>query len=217
VNALPSLSVITVVPPRGLNTRWYLDLNRISVHSAWAHGFMHVWALWLGLVALAGLDVVAYLVGRRSRQPARAVAAAALTGVGALVALALNQPLAHAVAEKRPYAAHPAALVLVTRAQDYSFPSDHATAAGAVIIGLLVYANRWGLVALVLGLFLAFARVYVGAHYPGDVVAGLIYGAAIGGLTFALLFRLVHRLAKWMSAGPLRFLIAARPLPPASH
>ncbi len=214
MNALSSLSVITVVPPRGLNTRWYLDLNRISVHSAWAHGFMHVWALWLGLVALAALDGVAYLVGRRSRQPERAVAAAALTGVGALVALALNQPLAHAVAERRPYAAHPTALVLVTRAQDYSFPSDHATVAGAIIIGLLVYANRWGLAAFVLGLFLAFARVYVGAHYPGDVVAGLIYGAAIGGLTFALLFRLVRRLAQWMSAGPLRFLIAAGPKAP---
>jgi membrane-associated phospholipid phosphatase len=212
VSALLSVSTITVLWPKGLNTGWYLDLNRISVHSAWAHGFMHIWALWLGLVVLAGLDVIAYLLGRRGRQPVRAVAAAGLTGVGAVVALALNQPLAHAVAEKRPYDAHPSALVLVARAHDYSFPSDHATIAGAIIVGLLVYGNRWGFLALVTGLFLAFARVYVGAHYPGDVVAGLIYGGVVSGLIFALFFRLVLRLGGWMSTGPLRFLVVAGPV-----
>ena len=55
-------------------------------------------------------------------------------------------------------------------------PSDHAVVAGAVIVGVLLYNWRLGLAATVAGLALAFDRVYVGAHYPGDVPAGLVLG-----------------------------------------
>jgi membrane-associated phospholipid phosphatase len=56
--------------------------------------------------------------------------------------------------------------------------------AGAVAVGLFVIDRRWGVVALVAAVLMAVARVYCGAHYPGDVAAGLAIGgivAAIGG------------------------------------
>lgn len=47
-----ALAGVRVLPPKGLNNSLYLDLNRFSRHTAWAHGFMHAYALWLGPVLL---------------------------------------------------------------------------------------------------------------------------------------------------------------------
>jgi len=84
------------------------------------------------------------------------------------------------VAERRPYLSLPHVEVLLTRTTGYSFPSGHATVAGAVIVGLLL-ARRpvaSGL-AIVLGLLLGFGRVYTGMHYPFDVVGGLFVGGVV--------------------------------------
>ncbi|BCP53398.1 hypothetical protein K32_20150 [Kaistia sp. 32K] len=59
-----------------------------------------------------------------------------------------------------------------------SFPSGHATTAGALIaISFLVFP-RWRIGLLILGLLIAGSRVVVGAHYPSDILAGLIFGYA---------------------------------------
>ncbi|GAC1361611.1 MAG: hypothetical protein NVSMB32_00820 [Actinomycetota bacterium] len=57
--------------------------------------------------------------------------------------------------------------LLLARTGDFSFPSDHAAVAGAVATALFLVDRRIGLVAAILALAMAFARVYVGAHYPG--------------------------------------------------
>ncbi len=74
----------------------------------------------------------------------------------------------------------------------YSFPSTHATdhfAMAAFLI--LVFYKKWPWIALWATLWAAiicFAQVYVGVHYPIDVLGGAIYGTLIGSL-FALLFK----------------------------
>jgi membrane-associated phospholipid phosphatase len=73
----------------------------------------------------------------------------------------------------------PATHLLVAKSADFSFPSDHATAVGAVAVGLLLVRPRLGAIAAALALLLAFTRVYVGVHYPGDVLAGLVLGGAV--------------------------------------
>ncbi|MCU4184978.1 phosphatase PAP2 family protein [Acidiferrimicrobium sp. IK] len=199
----PALPGVRVLPPKSLNTSVYLDLNRFSRHTAWAHGFMHHYALWLGPVLLAVVFVAAYVVSWWRRAP-RAAALLLLGGIGTVVALGLNQIVGHAAKELRPYAAHPNVLVLVAKANDYSFPSDHSIVAGGLTVSVLVAlaggawkgrrpagdALREGAAApgilkalaaanVVLGVFLCFARVYVGAHYPGDVVAGYLLAGVV--------------------------------------
>ncbi len=151
-------------------------INDLSRRTPWLHGVVVGYASY-GIALFAALLVVGFLLARRSGQ-VRAVSRALLAGVGVLVAVAVNQPIVHAVREARPFTQLPGALVLVHRSADASFPSDHAVMAGATAVGLLLVSRRLGLVAVAAGLLMAFARVYVGVHFPIDVVAGL----AVGGL-----------------------------------
>src|SRR5579875_938013 len=121
----PVVADVRVLPPKGLNTSGYLDINHFSQHTAWAHGFMHAYALWLGPVLLAAVFVAAYALAWWRRAP-RATTLLVLGGIGTIVALGLNQLVAHAAKELRPYVTHPHVLVLVAKASDYSFPSDHS-------------------------------------------------------------------------------------------
>jgi undecaprenyl-diphosphatase len=182
-------------------------VNDFARHTSWLHPIARLYAN-DGVVLFGLLIVVAVLLGRR--RGTTALARALLVGAGTLLALALAQPIVRAVAEPRPYTRLPHALVLVHRSTDPSFPSDHATMAGAVAIGLLLVHRRLGLVAAALAILMAADRVYVGAHYPVDVLAGL----AFGGLVVALV---------QLAAGPVAALLGRfshgplRPLLHASH
>jgi membrane-associated phospholipid phosphatase len=130
------------------------------------------------------------------------LAAAGWAPVATLIAVALNQPLGRLVGEARPYVTHPHILRLAAPTSDFSFPSDHAVMGGAVAVGLLLANRRLGLVAAVLALVLAFARVYIGAHYPWDVLGGLTFGAAVTGLGWLLLRRPLTTLTRWLRGQP---------------
>jgi undecaprenyl-diphosphatase len=137
------------------------------------------------------------------------MARALLAGGDVLVAVAFNQLIVNAVNEPRPYTNIPTALVLVARSADSSFPSDHAVMAGATAAGLLLLDRRLGLITTTLALLMAADRVYVGAHWPVDVIAGLRVGAvvavAVTGLGQAPITGLVRRL----ESTPLRPLLCA--------
>ncbi|MHB1534674.1 MAG: phosphatase PAP2 family protein [Acidimicrobiales bacterium] len=192
-----------------MDTRWYLDINRWARSTPWAHGFMHAYALWAGVVLLAVLLVAGWWRSRMDDHVA--VAGALWAGFGTLAAVGINQPVSHLVGRVRPYYTLHHVEVLVPRANDFTFPSDHATAAGAVICGLLLARRtRLAAVAAVLGLFLAFARVYVGAHYPGDVAGGLVLGAVVVALLRPIAMRILLPLVDLLARSPLRGLVAAR-------
>jgi membrane-associated phospholipid phosphatase len=155
----------------------FLLVNRFAGRTGWLHGVMTGYAVQgVGLFFL--LLLAGWWLARRSGNP-RTVAAAAWAGLGTLVAVGVNQPIVNGIAEARPYASIPHVLVLVGRSTDPAFPSDHATMAGAVAAGVCYVDRRLGVTAWVAAVLLAFARVYVGAHYPHDVAAGLALGAAV--------------------------------------
>jgi membrane-associated phospholipid phosphatase len=126
-----------------------------------------------------------------------------------LLALAINQPIGSAIGRVRPYDTIANMHLLVDKTKDFSFPSDHATIAGAVAAGLLLANRRLGLVAIIAAVAMAFARVYVGAHYPGDVAAGLGLGATVTVVANRLGVRLV---LSAVSKTPLRGIITTQQL-----
>src|SRR5207245_3921804 len=100
--------------------------------------------------------------------------------------------------------------VLITRTSDFSFPSDHATAVGAVAAGLWLAHRRLGVLAAGLAVVMAFARVYAGAHYPGDVAGGLLLGAGIVVAFRPVALRMLRPLLDRLAQSRLRLLVAPR-------
>jgi membrane-associated phospholipid phosphatase len=187
-------------------------INSFARQTGWLHAPLRGFAAY-GVV-LFGLLVVAGWWLARGRGP-RTMAAALWAGAGTLLAVAVNQPLVNGFHEARPYTDHPHLLVLATRSADYSFPSDHAVMAGAVAAGLWLVDRRLGLIATAAALVMAFARVYIAAHYPHDVLVGLAVGAGAVLLGWALLARPLTWLVTRLTRTPLRPLLASTdPGPP---
>lgn len=184
---------------RAADDRLLLDINDLSRSTPWLHGPLTAYATY-GLALFALVLLAGVLVRRHGSS--RDLAAAAWAPLAMLLALELNQPLGHAVHELRPYDTHPGLLVLVARTTDFSFPSDHAVMSGAVTAGLLLVSWRLGLVAAALGLLMLFTRVYVGAHYPWDVVAGAAFGAAVALVGWLVLRVPLTWFARWLRAQP---------------
>ena len=161
-----------------MDDRAFRLLNGLTGHSL--DGLFVLLARDLASV-LVVLVALAFLAGGSRRR-----AGAVLGTAAAALALLVSQPLSHAVARMRPYAAHPGhAHLLIARSQDFSFPSDHASGGFALAVGIWLYDRTLGGALLVLATILALARVIVGTHYPGDVLAGAVIGAACSGLLFA--------------------------------
>ena len=171
-------------PLRQLDDQLLFAINSFARHTTWLHAPFLAYAKY-GL-ALFGLLLVAGVLSAR-RDQTRVLAAAGWACIATLLAVGLNQPVGHVFAEARPYVTHPQILRLADVTTDFSFPSDHAVMGGAVAAGLLLVNRRLGLLATLAAALMAFARVYIGAHYPWDVLGGLALGAAVVRLGWILL------------------------------
>ena len=188
-----------------MDARLFRWINDLADRTNWAHGIFTAYANY-GIVLFAALLLVAFLDGRQ-HDDLRVVAGSVWAACAALGALGIGQIIGGAVDRARPYETMHSVHLLVDRTTDFSFPSDHATAVGAVAAGLLLANRRWGIVAALLAIVMAFARVYVGAHYPGDVIAGLALGASValgGGL---VVVPLLTRIATWLTRTRVRPLV----------
>jgi undecaprenyl-diphosphatase len=131
-------------------------------------------------------------------------------GLSVALALAIAQVIAHIWERPRPYVAHAdSAHLFIQASHDSSFPSDHAAAAFAIAVSLLLGHRRIGVLAMIMATVLSVARVAVGTHYPGDVLAGALLGSAVAlALWQPIVRRPLHALADW--AGRLYEVIVAR-------
>lgn len=88
-----------------------------------------------------------------------------------------NLLLKNLVARVRPYDLIEGLTVLVSKPHDWSFPSGHTTnALAAAWVMFTRLPRKYGVPALILALLIAFSRMYVGVHYPTDVLGGIVVG-----------------------------------------
>ncbi|MFJ9606159.1 bifunctional phosphatase PAP2/diacylglycerol kinase family protein [Kitasatospora sp. NPDC101176] len=153
-----------------------------------AHARLHGLEGWLpglsrsadhGLLWTASAGLLAACGDRTARR-------AALRGLGSLLlASAAANVVAKSVAgRQRPVLdAVPLARRLTRQPVTTSFPSGHAASAAAFATGLALESPALGAIAAPLAGAVMVSRVYVGAHYPSDVVAGAALGVSMAALT----------------------------------
>jgi undecaprenyl-diphosphatase len=196
-----------------VDTTVFLDVNRLARRTMWAHGFMRLFAGYIGLALLALLVAAAFNRARGGwpRPPTVRVAAVLWIPVAALAAFGLGLAVCHIVGRIPPYDALTHAELLVPKAHGFSLPSGMAAVAGAVATGLwLARDYALAVIATLDGLALAFSQVYVGAHYPGDVVAGLGLGLVVAAVGYVLAGQSLEALVESVGRGRLGALVGVR-------
>ncbi|GAB2752717.1 phosphatase PAP2 family protein [Streptomyces bullii] len=148
---------------------------------------------------------------RGAEDAASSVAALVWAPLAAGIAVLVNVPIRGFVERPRPFLDHQGLEVLVSGKTDYSFVSDHATITMAMAVALFVANRRFGLVGIGLGLLEGFCRVYMGVHYPTDVVGGFALGTAVALLLSPVAMALLTPVTRAVERSPRAgWLIRAR-------
>lgn len=91
-----------------------------------------------------------------------------------------NMLIKNLVARTRPYEVVGGLTYLISKPREYSFPSGHAASSfAAAWVMFRQLPKRYGVPALLLAILIALSRLYVGVHYPSDVLFGMISGTLI--------------------------------------
>ena len=104
------------------------------------------------------------------------------TGVTVLLALVFNHILTNEILKDvfgrpRPYTVSTELVTLIKQLSSYSFPSGHtSTSFAAAFVLFRMLPKKFGIPALVLAAMIGFSRLYVGVHYPTDVLGGIVVG-----------------------------------------
>ena len=106
---------------------------------------------------------------------------AALTAALLVDAVLCNLILKPLVARIRPCDILADVQLLISRPDDFSFPSGHTAASFASVTALWPAGKKqWALAALPLGVLIAFSRMYLFVHYPTDIIGGVLVGVGCG-------------------------------------
>ena len=179
-----------------ISARWYLEIATFAAESpSWLRGLAAVLTEALVVVLIAILAVLVWT--RRGDREALVRSSLAFVVIG--IAYLVSETIKSGWQVDRP-CRKIATIVTCPEVGDWSFPSNHATIAGAAAVAVLWSSWVLGTLAVVIALVEGASRVFVGVHYPHDVLAGLLLGAAVAA-TLPLLARAVTSLLHSTRAG----------------
>jgi membrane-associated phospholipid phosphatase len=194
----------------GIDGSLFTDVTDLARDTPWLNTPIHMWTN-------AGLGVffLLMLIGwwNARRRDTRAMTLALAAPVAVVIAFAVAEVAKKLIAEVRPcYSLYHAYLVDACPARtDYAFPSGHSTAAFATVAALWLLDRRLAAIAAVFALFEGFTRVYLGDHYPHDVIGAGVLALPIAYLVSWILSRIAAPLVERQRAGTLQPLLSAAP------
>lgn len=173
-----------------MNYTLFKAINQYAGHHPFLDGLM-VFVTKEALAIFALVLLLMWFFGKEKYK--YTVVFAAITGV---LGLFINFILGHIYFEPRPFVTHHVHL-LIQHAKDSSFPSDHSTGTFSLAFAVLWRKNRKiGFGLLVIAILTGISRVYVGHHYPFDVLASILVALISSRLvySFSSVFRPIARL-----------------------
>lgn len=104
------------------------------------------------------------------------------TGFSFLTATVITEVTKNTVRRPRPYNGYPDDLLPVKTTYGFSFPSGHTSLTFSVATALSLSYPKWYVVvpSMLWASGVAFSRLYLGVHYPSDVLTGVLVGVASG-------------------------------------
>ena len=168
-----------------IDAAWFLRINgmrrtpALDRFMASISRTMHYGEGWLAVLLLA------LLIRGRSAAPLIITVGVPLL----LTSLTVNYPLKLMFRRKRPFISLVKAVVVGRKPSDSSFPSGHSAAAFAGAMLLTPYFPALAPIFFAIAAVVGFSRIYLGVHYPGDVILG-----AVAGVTLAAAFQVLVRL-----------------------
>ena len=176
-------------PLQKVDARIYLLING-SPHPRWSDRAANAITIWAtgGWIWAAGL-LVARALGVKQASRMLPVLLPSVVGATFIV----EHPIKAYFRRRRPFIAIVRALVVGKRPGSWSFPSGHTASSFASAWVLSTCWPRRAPFFYTLAATVGISRIYVGAHYPGDVVSGAVAGTFLAELIRRLAVRVLKR------------------------
>jgi undecaprenyl-diphosphatase len=158
------------------DTDLFILINNYTPRTPFIDGFFYQLSLWFG----GGWAWI--MAGALTWPFHRAWAAVLLKQITLpiwMAGLIVEGPVKKYFRRRRPFIDIVRAVVVGKKPGNWSFPSGHSATAFAGARMLSRYAPRWRLLWYTVASLVGFSRIYLGAHYPGDVVSGSLLGVGI--------------------------------------
>lgn len=162
-----------------IDSEWYVDITRFAQSATWLAKPVEIFTEY-GLLAF--VPVFAWLLWRSRRQGNAALAKVLWIPIALVIGYVISSVIKSAVNEVRPcqVLTQVHTLLPCDPPSDFAFPSNHTVIAFSFAVAVLLVNRTWGVLALIFALLMGLSRIYVGAHYPHDVLAGLVIGCVVG-------------------------------------
>ncbi|MFE0507234.1 undecaprenyl-diphosphatase [Peribacillus butanolivorans] len=162
-----------------MNYELFKAINQFAGHQPLLDQLM-VFATQKALLIYAIWLIVMWIFGKENYK--YTVVFAAMTGA---LGIFINFVIGLIYFEPRPFVTHNVHL-LITHAADASFPSDHTTGAFALSLAVFLRHRKIGFGMVLLALLTGISRVYVGHHYPVDVIGSIVVAIVVSILIYKI-------------------------------
>lgn len=195
----------------GIDGSLFTAVTDLARDTKWLNTPLSLWTN-AGLGVFAVLMLVGWWKARRRDSATMTLALAAPVAV--VVAFTVAEVVKKVVAEVRPCYSlpHDYFVSACPARTDYAFPSGHTTVAAATVATLWLLQRRLAVIAAAFALLEGFTRVYLGDHYPHDVLGAALLAMPVAFLASRILGRVAVPLVERLRTGLLQPVLTAAPV-----